>query len=170
MGDTKNLISNDAIEKIKELAQSANTCHFVTALSQTPLSTRPMATQKVEDDGSVWFMSDKDSIKNQEIEEDNEVQLFYSNQSSSEYLSLFGEAEIIFDKDLIAEMWTPIAKAWFTEGKDDPAISLIKVTPKEGYYWDTKSNKMVALIKIATAMVTGNKMDDGGVEGTLKIK
>ena len=53
-------------------------------------------------------------------------------------MSIFGTAEILFDKNKVEEMWTPIAKAWFTEGKDDPAISLIKVTPQEGYYWDTK--------------------------------
>ncbi|MEP6926878.1 MAG: pyridoxamine 5'-phosphate oxidase family protein, partial [Ginsengibacter sp.] len=91
-----------------------------------------------------------------------------SNQSSSEYLSIFGTAEIIFDKNKIEEMWSPIAKAWFTEGKDDPSISLLKVTPQEGYYWDTKNNKMISLIKIATAIVTGKTMDDG-VEGKLTV-
>lgn len=168
MGDTKNLISDEAIEKIKHLAESANTCHFVTALTKLPLSTRPMATQKVDEDGSLWFMSDKNSSKNHEIQNDNRVQLFYSNQSSYEYLSISGTAEIIFDKKLIDEMWSSIAKAWFTEGKDDPAISLVKVTPEEGYYWDTKNNKMISLIKIAAAAVTGKTMD-GGVEGKLNI-
>ncbi len=168
MGDTKNLISEDAIEKIKSLAEAANTCHFVTQLSKAPLSTRPMATQKVDDEGCIWFMSDKDSSKNLDIHDDNKVQLFYSNQSSAEYLSIYGTAEIIFDKKLIEEMWSAIAKAWFTEGKDDPAISLIKVTPEDGYYWDTKNNKVVALAKIAVAAVTGKTMDDG-VEGKLII-
>lgn len=168
MGDTKNLISSEAIGKIKKLAESADTCHFVTAISKIPLSTRPMSTQKVDDDGSVWFMSDRDSAKNHEISSDRRVQLFYSHQSSSEYMSIFGTAEILFDKNKIEEMWTPIARAWFTEGKDDPAISLIKVTPEEGYYWDTKNNKMVSLIKIATAIVTGKTMDDG-IEGKLTV-
>lgn len=168
MGDTKNLISDEAIEKIKDLAESANTCHFVTAITKLPLSTRPMATQKVDEDGAVWFMSDKNSTKNHEVQADGRVQLFYSNQSSSEYLSIFGDAEIIFDKKLIEEMWSPIAKAWFTEGKDDPAISLIKVTPREGYYWDTKNSKMISLLKIAAAVVTGKTMD-GGIEGKLEV-
>jgi general stress protein 26 len=65
-------------------------------------------------------------------------------------------------------MWSSIAKAWFTEGKDDPAISLVKVTPEEGYYWDTKNNKMISLIKIAAAVVTGKTMD-GGIEGKLNV-
>ncbi len=168
MGDTKNLVSDDAVEKIKKLAEPADICHFVTSLSKIPFSTRPMSTQKVDDDGNVWFMSDKNSTKNHDVQDDDRVQLFYSHQSSSEYLSIYGTAEIVFDQDLIDEMWTPIAKAWFTEGKEDPAISLIKVTPHEGYYWDTKNNKMISLIKIATSIVTGKTMDDG-VEGKLKV-
>lgn len=168
MGDTKNLISSEAIEKIKHLAEEANICHFVTALSKIPLSTRPMSTQKVDEDGCIWFMSDKSSAKNHEIQADKRVQLFYSNQGSSEYLSILGNAEIVFDKKLIDEMWSAIAKAWFTEGKDDPSISLIKVTPDEGYYWDTKNNKMISLIKIAASIVTG-KYNDDGVEGKLTV-
>jgi general stress protein 26 len=123
---------------------------------------------KVDEDGSVWFVSDKNSTKNREIKADDRVQLFYSHQNSSEYLDIFGTAEIVFDKQKVDEMWTTIAKALLTEGKDDQAISLIKVTPKESYYRDTKNNKMVALLKIATAIVTGKTMDDG-VEGTLKV-
>lgn len=168
MGDTKNLISSEAIEKIKHLAEEADICHFVTALSKIPLSTRPMSTQKVDENGCIWFMSDKNSSKNKEIQTDKHVQLFYSNQSSSEYLSVLGNAEIVFDKKLIGEMWTAIAKAWFTGGKDDPNISLIKVTPLEGYYWDTKNNKMISLIKIAASVITG-KSNDGGIEGKLKV-
>ncbi len=168
MGATKNLISSEAIEKIKHLAEEADICHFVTALSKIPLSTRPMSTQKVDENGCIWFMSDKNSSKNKEIQTDKHVQLFYSNQSSSEYLSVLGNAEIVFDKKLIDEMWTAVAKAWFTEGKDDPNISLIKVTPLEGYYWDTKNNKMISLIKIAASVITG-KSNDGGIEGKLKV-
>ncbi len=168
MGDTMNLIDTDAIKKIKELAKDANICHFVTNLSSTPLSSRPMATQKVDDEGNIWFLSDKDSDKNHDIKADNRVQLFYSANSSYEYLSVYGTAEIIFDKEKIHEMWTNFAKAWFTEGEDDPAISLLKVTPQDGYYWDTKNNKIVSLIKIAKSIVTG-KTDDNGIEGRLKV-
>ncbi len=169
MGDTKNLINKEAIEKIRELAKDANICHFVTNLSNTPLSSRPMATQKVDDDGNIWFMSDKSSDKNQDIQSDARVQLFYSAHGSSEYLSVYGTAEIIFDKKKIDEMWSNIAKAWFPEGKDDPAISLIKVMPEDGYYWDTKVNKLVSMFKIAKSIVTGTT-DDDGIEGELRVK
>ncbi|MGE3509589.1 MAG: pyridoxamine 5'-phosphate oxidase family protein [Vicinamibacterales bacterium] len=32
----------------------------------------------------------------------------------------------------IDELWEPLAKTWFTEGKDDPRITVIKVAPRRG--------------------------------------
>jgi general stress protein 26 len=87
MGDTKNLSSQEGIAKMKELAESAKICHFVTGLATTPLNSRPMATQEVDDEGNFWFLSKKSSTKNDEIEDDPEVQLFYSNTSISPYLA-----------------------------------------------------------------------------------
>jgi general stress protein 26 len=127
-----------------------------------------MSTQKVDDEGNIWFMSSIKSGKNSEIEENNQVQLFYSNPSSYEFLSVYGTATIHTDREKIYEMWTPFAKAWFKDGKDDDDISLIKVAPQSSYYWDTKNNKMISMIKMLAAIVTGSAPNDG-VEGTLNV-
>ena len=165
----ENLPHTKGIEKMKQLAEDSDICMFVTALDQLPLDSRPMSTQKVDEQGNIWFLSDKNSNKNKHIAADNRVQLFYANKNSSEYLSIYGEAEILYDRELIKEMWTSnIAKAWFEEGADDPDISLIKVDPKDVYYWDTKHNRFVALLKIGVSIITGKTMDDG-VEGKLKV-
>lgn len=172
MADTKDnvkdLQNQEAVEKIKALAKSANICMFTTNLSEVPLSSSPMATQEVDDEGSIWFLSSKSSHKNGHIHADPRVQLFYTNTGSSEFLSVYGHATITTDKAEIEKLWTPIVKAWFTEGKDDPDISVIKVTPEETYYWDTKNNKAVSMVKILAAAVTGKTMDDG-VQGKLTV-
>ena len=162
------LNQKDAVDKIKQIVKSAEIGMFTTSLTELPLNSRPMATIDVDDEGNLWFFSDNNSTKNYDIIEDNHVQVFYANKSSSEYLSVYGKAEISIDKQKIKELWTPIAKAWFTEGQEDPSISLIKVTPVDVYYWDTKNNKLISLIKIAAAVVTGKTMD-GGVEGKLSV-
>lgn len=164
----ENLSQTEAIEKIKELVKSANVGMFTSALTALPLNSRPMSTVDTDDEGNLWFFSEKGSTKNEDIEKDNRVQVFYANQVSYEYLSVYGTAEISTDKEKIHELWTPMAKAWFTEGENDPSITIIKVTPVDVYYWDTKHNKLVSLIKIATAVVTGKTMDDG-VEGKLNV-
>jgi general stress protein 26 len=168
MGDVKNLTSAEAVEKIKELATGADICMFTTLLKKLPLTSRPMSTSKVDDEGNLWFLSKKSSEKNQEIESDSRVQLFYASKGSAEYLSVYGNAQIIIDKQKAEELWSSIAKAWFPGGVDDPEVSIIKVTPIESYYWDTKHNKIVSLLKITSSMITGNSNDDG-VEGTINV-
>ena len=166
-GKVEHLSSQDAIEKMREIAKAANICMFVTKLENAPLSARPMATQEVDEEGNIWFFSGRTSEKNEHISGDPKVQLFYSHSSGYEYLSVYGTAEVIDDRSKTAELWTPIAKAWFKEGKNDPDLTLIKVTPLDAYYWDTKDNKMISLIKFAMGALGLNPKDDGGVEGRL---
>lgn len=168
-GDIQDLHREDAVDKLKELVKHNPICLFTSRLTQEPFQTRPMSTAQVDDDGNLWFLSANDSYKNEEVDYDPNVQLFYVNTPDSEYLTVFGKAYISTDRQKIEEVWTPMAKAWFTEGKDDPRITLLKVVPEEAYYWDTKTNKMVAMLKILTAAVTGKTMDDG-VQGKLAVK
>ncbi len=168
MGDTKNLSNQEAIKKIQSLAGDTDFCMFITLISEKPLQARPMSTQKIDDDGNIWFFSHEESNKNMQIKSDDNVQLFYSNNKSSEFLSVYGTAKIIKDAAKAKELWTPWVKTWFPEGPEDPHLTLIKVTPLDSYYWDTKNNRLVSLIKIAVGAITGKEMDDSR-EGAIKI-
>ncbi|MGS0748201.1 pyridoxamine 5'-phosphate oxidase family protein [Halpernia sp. GG3] len=64
------------------------------------------------------------------------------------------------------EPWNPLLKIWFTDGKEDSRITVVKVTPSEGYYWDSKHGKFVAFAKMAVGAVTGKTLDDS-IEGKL---
>ena len=127
-----------------------------------------MATSEVDDKGNFWFLSRRDSLKNEEVEENPDVQLIYANPGSAEFMTVYGHANIVNDRAKIQELWTPIAKAWFKDGADDPQLTAIRVRPEHAHYWDTKNGKAITLLKIATSVVSGKEMD-GGVEGTLDI-
>lgn len=166
--NVKNLAGEEAIKKLKELAEDAKICMFITFTTERPMPCRPMALQKVEADGTLQFLSATSSHKNHQIKNDDEVQLLFANTGSSEYLNIYGQARISKDREKIKELWSPLAKAWFQDGPEDPKISLISVSPISCKYWDTKHNKLVSILKIAAAVVTGKTMDDG-VEGNLKV-
>ncbi|MBS1779384.1 MAG: pyridoxamine 5'-phosphate oxidase family protein [Bacteroidetes bacterium] len=166
MGEVNNLQQQEAVNKIRELVKNNAICLFCTKLEKQPFETRPMSVQDVDDEGNLWFLSDKNSNKNQEIKQDDSVQLLFANNGNSEYMSIYGSADVFYDRSKVEELWNPIAKAWFTEGKDDPRISVIRVRAKQGYYWDTQNGKMVDFLKMLAGAVTGKTMD-GGVEGTL---
>ncbi len=165
----KNLQNKEAIEKLKELAEKARICMFATELEKLPITSRPMSLQECDEEGNLWFISSTASNKNFEINEDNRVQLFFMNNSNSEYLSVYGTAYIYKDKATIEDKWSVFANAWF-EGKDDPDVSIIRVAPEETYYWDTKAGKIVTLLSFAKAIITGKKTDNSdGVEGKLNV-
>ena len=146
-----------------------NVCMLCTNLGERPFNTCPMSAQQVEEDGTIWFLSGKDSTHNADIERQGEVQLIFSNkQSEEEYLSVYGKAEINYDRAKAKELFDQFEKTWFPQGPEDPNLSLIKVTPQSGYYWDTKHGAMVSFAKMAISAVTGAQMDDG-VSGALKL-
>lgn len=168
MGDHKNLSDEKAVAKLKNLAEEIRVCMFCTDLGHVPFSTRPMSVQEVDESGNIWFLSGADSDKNFEIKQDDEVQLLFAKPSSTDYINVFGKAFIYKDKNTIENKWSPMAKAWFTEGKDDPNLTVIRVQPDYAYYWDTKSGKMVSMLKIAIGAIIGKPLDDG-IEGKLSI-
>ena len=71
----EDLSGNTAIEKIKEIAESAGTCFFSTNVNNETKS-RPMALQEVDEQGNLWFLSDVNSDKNQDIKNDSHVELY----------------------------------------------------------------------------------------------
>ncbi len=162
MTDTKNLHNKEAIDKLKDLVDEINICLFCTNLKTDDGSTcRPMAAQHVCDEGNVWFFSDKNSDKNKEIAQNKNVQLFFSHPGKSSYLIVNGEAGIIIDRAKTEELWTPLVKTWFKEGKDDPNISIIKVKPTSAYYWDTDGNRMLNFLKMVASVATGQNLVTG---------
>lgn len=166
---TENLTHLEAIKKIQKLSTNARICMFCTELEKTPINSRPMTLQETDDTGNLWFISSEASNKNFEIKEDRRVQLFFMNNDDSQYLSVYGVASVYKDKATIKEKWSSMANAWF-DGKDDPNVSIIRVEPKESYYWDTKAGKLVSLLSFVASAVTGVKTNHSdGVEGNATI-
>lgn len=159
--EKKDLLGREAIDKMKEMVGHNAICMFTSSVDEVPLQTRPMTTQEVDDEGNFWFLSPKDSHKNYEIKSDARVQLLFANTSESEYLTVYGRATVLDDRKKIEEMWSPMAKAWFEQGKDDPNLSLIKVEPEDAHYWEPKQSKMITLFKMAVSAVSGKKMEIG---------
>jgi general stress protein 26 len=165
----KDLTGREGIEKLKEMADKAKSCFFCTNTDKgLPLSARPMAPQKIDDEGNIWFLSADDSHKNAQINTDHDVQLFFQGSPYSDFLMLYGTASISRDKQKIEELWDPTIKTWFTGGKDDPRITVIRFIPKDGYYWDTKHGNLVAFAKQLVGAAIGQTLDDS-IEGKISV-
>lgn len=166
----KNLKSEEAIKKFKKLVEEINVCMFITNSSSNDHEhTRPMSTAEVEDDGTLWFFTDIRSIKVEEVNKERQVHLTYAHPGKVSYLDVWGTATINTDKQLIKDKWSPVVKAYFPDGVDDPNLALMQVEPTEVYYWEAESGKMIQFFKMAAAAVTGNPKIADASEGKLNI-
>jgi len=163
----KHLSDTEALKKFNKLVNDINVCMFITE-NKDDEHTRPMATIEVEENGTLWFFTDIRSIKVEEVSTQREVHLVYAHPGKESYMDVWGSAQVVTDKQSIKDKWSPIVKAWFPNGVDDPNIALLKVTPYNIYYWDAETGKMVSFLKIAASAVTGKKLAEGA-EGKLVL-
>ncbi len=165
----EDLVGPTAVKKIKEVVGRAQSCFFCTERPSGGSSgTRPMSVQQVDDQGNLWFLSADDSHKNEELSTDPTVTLYFQGSPHSDFLYLKGRATVSRDKEKIKELWKFVIKTWFTEGVDDPRITVIKIAPYEGYYWDTKHGNAIAGVKMLIGAAVGKTLDDS-IEGRLKV-
>lgn len=164
----KDLRGGEAVTKIKELVKPGQNCFFCTTPGGGSSGTRPMNVRQIDDAGSLWFLSASDSHQNRELGENSAVQLFFQGSAHSEFLQLRGRASVSADRAKIQELWEPIIKTWFTEGVNDPRITVIQFQPEEGYYWDTKHGQTWAGIKMLIGSMIGKTLDDS-IEGRISV-
>jgi general stress protein 26 len=150
----------EGIDKIKELTEGIDFC-MLTTMDGGVLRSRPMSTQQFEFNGDLWFFTSDNTHKVDEIEKDNRVNVAYSKPEDNKYLSLSGKAEVIKDKAKIEELWSPVLKAWFAEGMDDPHLCLLKIPVEQAEYWDAPNSTIVQLFGMVKALATGQEADYG---------
>ena len=168
----KNLEQSEALKKFRKLVNEINICMFITNNVSTSSHefdhTRPMATIDIEENGTLWFYTDIRSIKVEEVSKEKSVHLIYAHPGKDSYLDVWGQAVVVTDKAKIKEKWSPMVKAWFPGGVEDPNLALLQVNPTNLYYWDSETGKMVEFLKMAASVITGKRLAEGA-EGKLKV-
>ena len=151
----------ESIKKLGELIKDVETA-MLTTMDWGVLRSRPMATQDFDFDGDLWFFTSLETHKVEEIEKDRRVNLSYAAPDKNTYVSVTGTATIVKDRAKIDEYWSPINKAWFPEGKDDPNLVLLKVDVEQAEYWEYSSGVLVQALSLVKALVTGEGGGAGG--------
>jgi len=159
----------EKIEKMFSLIENMEYGMLVTKLNDGSLRSRPMSTKTTDTDDCLWFLTDADSAKILEIEENRQVNISFSQPSNHTFVSVTGTASVTNDKSKLDEIWGTDAELWFPEGKSSPNLTLIKVAPTTAEYWSSDDGLFVSIYKMATAAMSGNRPDDLGSNETVKL-
>jgi hypothetical protein len=90
MADNK----QEAVDKLINLIENIEFAMLTTIDTDGVLRSRPMATQKTEIDGDLWFFTSDKTHKIEEIEKDNRVNVSYAEPKDNVYVSVSGAAQI----------------------------------------------------------------------------
>ncbi|MCE6992682.1 pyridoxamine 5'-phosphate oxidase family protein [Dyadobacter sp. CY323] len=163
----KDLADKDATKKLKSLAEDIRFCMYTT-YENGRIESRPMTTLEIDADGNVWFFTNRNTEIGGKTDQGEAVTLIYSDPKNNTYLSVSGNAAIVESEQKKEELWNPMSKAWFPEGKEDPNLVVLKVTTEEAAYWDSTSSKMVVFFSMLKAVLTGTT-PEGGDHGKLNL-
>lgn len=128
------------------------------------LHSQPLTTQnKSFDEGSpLYFFIAGSSHLAKRIAADDHVNVAYANTDDDSYVSVSGSASLSSDKTLKEQLWSPAVRAWFPGGLDDPDLALLTVWPHHAEFWNVKESKLMQVLKMAKAAVTGKPPVDLG--------
>jgi general stress protein 26 len=158
------------LDDLYELIDGIEVAMLTTRRADGHLVSRPMQTQERMIGLDLWFMTNVDAHKLDDLMTDPHVNLAYYKDRSREWVSVSGMAMVSTDRELVRELYKPDWKAWLgDEGDDrdgsanDPRIALILVDAESVTYMKVTKPKPVVLFEVARAMVTGSPPKVGSV-------
>lgn len=164
MADTE---TDDPINRLRELTSDQRTVMLTTEVRAASgdggldrMEARPLTALDTDDTGSVWFLVSRSSGWMKALDPGRPALFTGSNDSDGSWFSVSGPIYVVDDRSRIAELWNPVAGAWF-EGPDDPDLVALRVAAEELSWWDSPSSGLVRLFKIAKSALGGDADDVG---------
>jgi general stress protein 26 len=158
------------LDDLYDLIDGIEVAMFTTRRADGNLVSRPMQTQERENGVDLWFMTNVDTHKLDDLMADPHVNLAYYKDRSREWVSVSGIATVSTDRELVRELYKPDWKAWLGDeggerdgSADDPRIALILVDAQTVTYMKVTKPRPVVLFEVAKAMVTGSPPDVGSI-------
>jgi general stress protein 26 len=139
------------VDKVWALMEKIGFC-MLSTLDGDAIRARPMAARVDRAENAIYFLTDINSHKDDEIAKRPNVGLAFADTDGQKYVSVTGRASVSNDRAKIKDLWSPAAKAWW-ESADDPAIRVLKVEPDDAQYWDSPGTVM-SYVKMFAAAVS----------------
>lgn len=161
-----------AREQLWEMIKDIKFGMFTTRHENGHLHSRPMTTQntRLDEDSTLWFFMSREGETMHDLQFDPTVCMTYADTDKDSYVCVSGQASISEDRAKKEQLWSPMSKAWFPRGIDDPDLALVRVDISHADYWDVKESKIVQLWKMASAAVTGKPPSGMGEHGHVDMR
>jgi general stress protein 26 len=154
------------LRKLGELVDGIEVAMLTTHAADGSMVTRPLQTLEFDHSGELVFFTAADSRKIEELKANPDVNIAYANPGRQSYVSVRGTASLDRDRATIDELWSPVQKIFFPQGKDDPNLVVLRVRVRDAAYWESAGNFVARALDFAKGMLSKDPADLGK-HGTL---
>ena len=148
---------DEAVAKVAGLVKGIRVAMLTATDAQGRLVSRPMATQDVDFDGDIWFITERSAEHTRNLQANPQVNVAYAGDSS--WVSVAGTAKVVDDPARLEEYWNMFTDAWLEGGPDNPENVLVHVESETAEYWDTPGSKVTQVVNLVKAKVTGERFE-----------
>lgn len=134
-------------------------------LSTPSAPPRPMAHSAKRKDNMLWFITATGTDIAEAAKGGAKAQYTLASGQGQLYAAVEGTLSEVNDPDKLDEIWSPMAAAWFEEGRKDDDIVLVGFKPTRAEVWET-DGKAKTLFEMARANM-GHDTPDVGKHGHL---
>jgi general stress protein 26 len=159
----KGMTASKKIDELYDLIKGIETAMFTTRGPTGLLVSRPMATQDRIEGTDLWFVTNTDTHKLDDLALDPHVNCSYYNNRTHEWVSVAGLAHVSKNKNKVRQLYQESWKAWFDDeggdrdgGPNDPRLALIMVEAELATYMKVNKLRPVILFETIRSKVTGS--------------
>ena len=100
-------------DHVWELIEEIGLCMLVSHDGASDqLRARPMSAHARRDEDAIYFLIDKRSHKDDEVEINENICLTFADNASYKYVSVSGTANVLDDRPRVEELWSTAARAF----------------------------------------------------------
>ena len=146
----------DQTERFWDILEGMQVC-MVTTQDGGVMRSRPMAPYISRLERTIRFVTDNDSAKICELQQDRDIALSFADTDRMLFASVSGTASVSRDRARIREMWGPYCEVFFGSDPDTADVAIIDVAATQAEYWDNDKGKLA----LAFEMTRAYFLDDG---------
>jgi general stress protein 26 len=128
---------------------------------------RPMTAQLDGERSPIWFFTAKDNALVRKLGEGNRAIATFASQGHDIFATVHGTLGLDTNPATIDRLWNRNVAAWFTDGKNDPKLALLRLDADRAEIW-VDASSLVAGIKILLGADPKEEYRDKVAEVTLR--
>lgn len=129
-----------------------------------PRHMQPMTAYVEREANELWFFTyrDTDLVRDVNASAGHYAMFCVISKDREVYACLGGELEEHFDRERMERYWNPVVAAWYPDGKDDPRLTLLRMSLDDAQVWISQTGPVRFAFEIAKANLTKDQPDLGG--------